>query len=221
MDSAVALAEARHAGFSTHALTIHYGQRARCELDAARRVTRSLGAKEHRIVTLDLAQLGGSALVGSSAIPLDRSDSDIARGGVPPTYVPARNTILLSIALGWAESLGSRDLYIGVNAIDYSGYPDCRPEFLRAFEELASKATAAGAEHGARFRIHAPLLDDSKRDIVLRAEALGVDLSLTHTCYDPVEARDRWLACGRCDACVLRLKGFREAGRVDPLPYAR
>jgi 7-cyano-7-deazaguanine synthase len=144
---------------------------------------------------------------------------EIARSGVPSTYVPARNTLLLTLALGWAETLGARDLFIGVNALDYSGYPDCRPEFLRAFEELAAVATAAGAEHGARFRVHAPLLALTKKDIVLRAAALGVDLALTHTCYDPMPAKSGWLACGRCDACTLRLKGFREAGRADPVAY--
>lgn len=220
MDSAVTLAEARAAGFATHALTLGYGQRHACELAAARRVARALGAVEQRELALDLAALGGSALTGHGAVPKGRDEHAIASGGVPATYVPARNTVFLALALAWAEALGARDLYLGVNAIDYSGYPDCRPEFLRAFEELARLATAAGSEHGARFRIHAPLLALTKRDIVLRAEALGVDLGLTHTCYDPLERDGAWLACGRCDACRLRLKGFREAGRRDPLAYA-
>jgi 7-cyano-7-deazaguanine synthase len=220
MDSAVALAEARAAGFATHALSVAYGQRHRCELAAARRVVRALGALEHRELELDLAAFGGSALTGAGDVPKDRSEARIATGGVPATYVPARNTVLLALALAWAEAIGARDLFLGVNALDYSGYPDCRPEFLRAFEDLARLATAAGTEHGARFRVHAPLLDLSKKDIVLRAEALGVDLGLTHSCYDPEERDGRVLACGCCDACLLRLKGFREAGRKDPLPYA-
>jgi 7-cyano-7-deazaguanine synthase len=153
-------------------------------------------------------------------VPKGRDEARIASGGVPATYVPARNTVLLALALAWAEALGARDLFLGVNAVDYSGYPDCRPEFLRAFEGLAALATAAGAERGARFRVHAPLLALSKKAIVLRAEELGVDLGLTHTCYDPLLRDGRWLACGVCDACTLRLKGFREAGRRDPLAYA-
>ena len=220
MDSAVALAEARAAGFATHALTVAYGQRHRCELAAARRVARALGASEHRELALDLAALGGSALTGAGEVPKGRDEASIGAGGVPATYVPARNTVLLALALAWAEALGARDLFLGVNALDYSGYPDCRPEFLGAFEDLARLGTAAGAEHGARFRVHAPLLALSKKEIVLRAEALGVDLGLTHSCYDPRERDGRVLACGSCDACILRLKGFREAGRTDPQIYA-
>ena len=219
MDSAVTLAEARSAGFATHALTVSYGQRHRCELEAARRVARALGAAEHRELTVDLAALGNSTLTGSGTVPKDRDEGAIARGGIPSTYVPARNTVFLALALAWAETLGARDLFLGVNAIDYSGYPDCRPEFLRAFEGLARLATAAGAERGDRFRVHAPLLALTKKEIVLRAEELGVDLGLTHTCYDPLERGGSWLACGRCDACRLRLRGFREAGRADPLVY--
>lgn len=219
MDSAVVLAEARAAGFATHALTVSYGQRHRCELAAARRVARALGAVEQLELVLDLAAFGGSALTGAGDVPKGRDQERIASSGVPPTYVPARNTVLLSLALAWAETLGARDLYLGVNAIDYSGYPDCRPEFLRAFEDLARLATAAGTEHGARFRVHAPLLAMTKRDIVLRAAELGVDLGLTHSCYDPLERDGLVLACGRCDACTLRLKGFREAGRADPIAY--
>jgi 7-cyano-7-deazaguanine synthase len=220
MDSAVSLAEARAAGFETYALSVRYGQRAECELAAAARVARALGAHEHRIVALDLSVLGGSALTGAGEVPKGRAEAEIAHAGVPPTYVPARNTLLLTLALGWAETLGARDLFLGVNVLDSSGYPDCRPEFLRAFEALAAVATAAGSEHGARFRVHAPLLTLTKKDIVLRAAALGVDLALTHTCYDPVPSTSGWLACGRCDACMLRLKGFREAGRTDPVAYA-
>lgn len=220
MDSAVALAEARAAGFATHALTVSYGQRHRCELEAARRVARALGAVEQRELALDLSALVSSSLTGAGAVPKGRDEAAIAGGGVPSTYVPARNTVLLALALAWAEALGARDLYLGVNAIDYSGYPDCRPEFLRAFEDLARLATAAGTEQGARFRVHAPLLGLTKKNIVSRAAELGVDLGLTHSCYDPLERGGRWLACGNCDACRLRLKGFREAGRVDPVAYA-
>jgi 7-cyano-7-deazaguanine synthase len=218
MDSAVTLAEAIAAGFEAHALSFRYGQRHACELAAAERVAKVLGAAQHRVVTVDLAALGGSALTDEIEVPKDRDDESIGEG-VPPTYVPARNTVFLAVALGWAESLGASDLFLGVNAVDYSGYPDCRPPFLRAFEDLAVVATAAGTEHGTRYRVHAPLLELDKAGIVRRAEELGVDLGITHTCYDPVEEGERVLACGRCDACRLRLKGFREAGRADPLPY--
>jgi 7-cyano-7-deazaguanine synthase len=219
MDSAVALAEARAAGFRVHALSLRYGQRHACELEAAARVARAGGAAEHRLVAVDLSALGGSALTDDLEVPRDRDPHEIG-GEVPLTYVPARNTVFLAVALGWAELLGARDLYCGVTAVDYSGYPDCRPEFLRAFEALAAVATAAGTERGERFRVHAPLIDLSKRDIVLRGEALGVDFALTHTCYAPVARDAAWLACGRCDACVLRLEGFRAAGREDPVAYA-
>lgn len=221
MDSAVVLAEARAAGFRVHALSFDYGQRHAVELRAAERVARAGGAHEHRLVRIDLSALGGSALVGAGEVPLDRPQEAIG-GDVPATYVPARNTVFLAVALGWAETLGARDLFCGVNAVDYSGYPDCRPEFLRAFEALARVATAAGAEHGARFTVHAPLLALDKRAIVLRAEALGVDLALTHTCYAPELAPGgELLACARCDACLLRLAGFARAERRDPISYAR
>ena len=220
MDSAVTLAEARAAGRATYALSFRYGQRHAVELDAAAAVARALGALEHRVVAVDLSALGGSALTGSIDVPKDRAAPDIGRG-VPVTYVPARNTVFLAVALGWAEIVGARELWLGVNAVDYSGYPDCRPEFLRAFEELARVATVAGAERGETFRVRAPLLELGKREIVLRAEELGVDLALTHTCYDPLPRAGRSpLACGRCDACLLRLAGFRAAGRPDPLEYA-
>ena len=219
MDSAVCLAEARQAGFAPHALSFRYGQRHEHELLAAERVAQALGAAEHRVVSIDLSALGGSSLTGERAVPKDRREHEIG-AGVPSTYVPARNTVFLAVALGWAEALGARDLYLGVNAVDYSGYPDCRPEFLAAFEELARLATAAGTERGARFRVHAPLLRMTKREIVERAAELGVDLGLTHTCYDPLVRDGKVLACGRCDACLLRLKGFREAGVTDPVPYA-
>lgn len=216
MDSAVALAEARAQGFVPYALSFRYGQRHVVELEAAARVARAGGAADHRVVDVDLSALGGSALTDDIAVPKDRAD--IGRG-VPVTYVPARNTVFLAVALGWAEVLGATDLFVGVNAVDYSGYPDCRPEFLRAFERLASLATAAGAEHGATFRVHAPLMQLSKAGIVARGRALGVDFGLTHTCYDPVSEGGRSVACGRCDACVLRLAGFRELGLEDPIPY--
>lgn len=219
MDSAVALAEARAQGFECFALSFDYGQRHKVELAAAERVARSLGAAEHRIVRVDLAQIGGSALTDATPVPKDRCEADIGRG-VPATYVPARNAIFLSIALAWAEVLGARDLFVGVNVLDYSGYPDCRPEFLRAFEELARVATAAGTEEHARFRVHAPLIELSKSAIVRRGRALGVDFACTHSCYDPLLRGDEVLACGACDACQLRKKGFAEAGVPDPTRYA-
>ena len=220
MDSAVTLAEARALCFDAYALSFLYGQRFACELEAARRVAEAGGAADHRIVTVDLAALGGSAVTDDIEVPKDRDEEEMG-SGVPVTYVPARNTVFLSVALGWAEILGATDLFIGVNAVDYSGYPDCRPEFLQAFEQLAAVATAAGTEDGARFRVHAPLLELSKGGIVRRARELGVDLALTHTCYDPILQPDESVrACGRCDACQLRLKGFAEAGETDPIPYA-
>ncbi|MFT6108946.1 MAG: 7-cyano-7-deazaguanine synthase [Planctomycetota bacterium] len=227
MDSAVVLAEARAQGFSAYALSFRYGQRHDVELVAAERVARVLGAADHRTVTVDLSTLGGSALTDDIEVPKDRSDESIGHG-VPATYVPARNTIFLSVALGWAEVIGATDLFVGVNAVDYSGYPDCRPEFIEAFERLADLATAAGAEGGANFRVHAPLMELSKARIVERAAELGVDLGLTHTCYDPVPQTETTgrggtggvLACGRCDACILRLAGFADAGVTDPVPYA-
>ena len=229
MDSAVTLAEARAAGFDAYALSFDYGQRFMCELEAARRVAANGGAIEHRVVGVDLGSIGGSAITDDIDVPKDRDPDAIGATGagarVPVTYVPARNTVFLSIALSWAEVLGATDLFIGVNALDYSGYPDCRPEFLSAFEALANVATAASTEGGSRFTVHAPLLERTKAGIVRRAEELGVDLGCTHTCYDPVASDEspesdwRWLACGRCDACLLRLKGFEEAGRTDPIPY--
>jgi 7-cyano-7-deazaguanine synthase len=219
MDSAVALAEARALGRECHALSVDYGQRHRAELAAAERVTRALGARSQRVVSLDLRALGGSALTDALPVPKDRGDAEIGVG-VPSTYVPARNTILLAVALGLAEVLDASEVYLGVNALDYSGYPDCRPEFLSAFEALARVATAAGAERGWKLRVRAPLLQLSKREIVLRGAELGVDFALTHTCYDPLERAGAVLACGRCDACRLRLKGFAEAGIRDPIAYA-
>ena len=217
LDSATVLAIARDRGFASHALTVDYGQRHRLELQAARRVARALGAVEHRIVRVDLRAFGGSALTSNAVrVPKGRSPGAIARG-IPVTYVPARNTILLALALAWAETLGARDLFVGVNAVDYSGYPDCRPAFVRAFERLARLATKAGVERRGRFRIQAPLLRLTKGRIIRKGLALGVDYGLTHSCYDPAPGGR---ACGRCDACRLRLKGFDEAGVPDPVAYA-
>jgi 7-cyano-7-deazaguanine synthase len=210
LDSATALAIARAEGFECHALSVHYGQRHAAELDAARRIAAALGAHEHRIIGVDLGQIGGSALTDAGiAVPEAPGD------GIPVTYVPARNTVLLALALGWAEVMGARDLYVGVNAIDYSGYPDCRPAFIEAFEQLAAVATKAGVE-GARFRVHAPLIRSSKADIVRRGLALGVDYGLTVSCY---QADNEGRACGRCDACRLRRAGFRAADVSDPTRY--
>lgn len=219
MDSAVTLAEARASGYEPRALSFRYGQRHEHELAAAARVCAQLGVADHRVVSVDLSVLGGSALTADIEVPKDRALHEIGEG-VPITYVPARNTVFLSIALGWAEVLGAQDLFLGVNAVDYSGYPDCRPEFLRAFEDLAALATAAGAEGGQRFKVHAPLLELSKADIVRRARELEVDLSLTLSCYDPTGSDAAPIACGGCDACQLRLNGFAQAGEVDPVAYA-
>ena len=210
LDSATTLALAREAGFACHAISFDYGQRHRCELAAARRVAAALGAAEHRIVSLGLGELGGSALT-DEAIDVPTVPTE----GIPVTYVPARNTVFLALALGWAEVLGAQDLFIGVNAVDYSGYPDCRPAFIEAFERLANVATRAGVE-GRPFRLHAPLIALSKAEIIRRGTALGVDYGLTVSCYDP-DAGGR--ACGRCDACRLRAEGFAAAGVPDPTPY--
>ncbi|HMJ04728.1 MAG TPA: 7-cyano-7-deazaguanine synthase QueC [Chthoniobacterales bacterium] len=215
LDSAVTLACALADGFETHALSFDYGQRHRVELESARRVVESLGAADHRVAQIDLRVFGGSALTDNIAVPQGRSAHEMSHG-IPITYVPARNTIFLSYALGWAEVLGASDIFLGVNAVDYSGYPDCRPEFLRAFEELAAVATKAGV-NGTRVTVHAPLLQLSKSDIIRKGIELGVDLSLTHSCYDP---SPEGVACGRCDSCQLRLKGFEEAGLTDPIRYA-
>lgn len=215
LDSATVLAIARQQGFETYALSIDYGQRHRFELEAAQRVCRSQGATQHRIIQLDLRQFGGSALTDNIDVPKDRRDDEL-HTTIPITYVPARNTIFLSLALGWAEVIGAFDLFIGVNAVDYSGYPDCRPEFLRAFAEVARLGTKAGVERTGRFVIHSPLISLTKAEIIRRGVSLGVDYSLTTSCYDP-DASGR--PCGHCDSCQLRRKGFSEAGLVDPLPY--
>ncbi len=212
VDSATTLALALERGFETHALTVRYGQRHAIEVERARTLARQLGAASHRTVTLDLSHLSGSALTdATTAVPKRRAEDRIG-AEIPATYVPARNTLFLALALGWGEVLEAHDLFIGANAVDYSGYPDCRPEFLQAFEQLARLATKAGVE-GADFRVHAPLVDWSKARIILEAQRLGVDLGTTLSCYDP---GPRGEACGRCDSCVLRAKGFREAGFRDP-----
>jgi 7-cyano-7-deazaguanine synthase len=219
LDSATATAIARAEGFRVFALTVQYGQRHEVELEASRRVAAALGVAEHRIVDIDLRAFGGSALTADIAVPKDRPLAEIgAPGDVPVTYVPARNTVLLALALAWAEALGARDLFLGVNVLDASGYPDCRPAFVSAFEALANVATRA-ADGGPRFRVHAPLIAMSKAEIIRRGVELGVDYGLTHSCYDPV-GRGAPVACGRCDACLLRKKGFAEAGVPDPTRYA-
>lgn len=215
LDSATALAFARRDGFACHALSFDYGQRHRIELAAASRVARSLGAVEHKTAVIDLRLFGGSALTSELDVPKDRPASEMSHG-IPVTYVPARNTIFLSFALAWAEVLGASDIYIGVNAVDYSGYPDCRPEYIEAFERMANLATKAGVEGSQRLRIHVPLIDLSKAEIIRAGLALGVDYSMTHSCYDP-DAAGR--ACGHCDSCQLRLAGFAEAGSPDPVLY--
>ncbi len=215
LDSATTLAEARAAGYEAFALTIRYGQRHAVEIEAARRVARALGAARHVELDIDLRAFGGSALTAQIDVPKDRPDEAIA-AGIPITYVPARNTVFLSLALAWAETLGAFDVFIGVNCVDYSGYPDCRPEFLRSFEELANLATQAGVEGRGRFRIHAPLLTLDKPAIIRRGLELGVDYSLTHSCYDPTEGG---LACGRCDSCRIRRSAFDRLGLVDPIRY--
>jgi 7-cyano-7-deazaguanine synthase len=216
MDSAVVLAIARELGFAPHALSVRYGQRHTSELDAAARVAQALGAAAHKTVHVDLRSIGGSALTDEHIdVPVD-SDGHVIGADIPVTYVPARNTIMLSVALGWAEVLGATDLFCGVNAVDYSGYPDCRPEFIAGFEALANLATKAGVE-GAGFRVHAPLLRMSKADIVREGLRLGVDFSQTVSCYQ-ADAEGR--ACGHCDACRLRAEGFTVAGVTDPTRYA-
>ena len=214
MDSAVVLAIAREQGFAVHALSVRYGQRHTSELEAAERVAHALGAMIHKTVAVDLRSIGGSALTDDIAVPED-SDGHVIGADIPVTYVPARNTIMLSLALGWAEVIGSADLFCGVNAVDYSGYPDCRPEFIEAFERLANVATKAGVE-GAGFRVHAPLLRMSKADIVREGLRLGVDFATTVSCYQ-ADAEGR--ACRHCDACRLRAEGFSAAGVPDPTRY--
>ncbi len=215
LDSTTMLAHAVAEGYDVHAMTFRYGQRHSTEIDAARRVARAYGVKDHVVVDIDLRTFGGSALTANIDVPKDRSD-DAMGHGIPITYVPARNTIFLSFCLAWAEVLGATDIFIGVNALDYSGYPDCRPEYVAAFEAMANLATRGGVEGTTRLRIQTPLLHLTKREIVEMGLRLGVDYSITLSCYDPAGEGE---ACGHCDACHLRLKGFSEAGIADPAPY--
>lgn len=211
LDSTTCMAIARNLGFETYALSFAYGQRHTVELEKAREYAPLIGAKQHMVVDINLRQMGGSALTDDIEVP----KGGVVEGAIPVTYVPARNTIFLSFALGWAEVLGAGDIFIGVNALDYSGYPDCRPEFIQAFQQLANLATKAGVE-GHPYHIHTPLIDLSKAQIIQKGLALGVDYRLTHSCYDPTPAG---LACGHCDSCQLRLKGFAEVGVPDPVAY--
>ena len=212
IDSATTLAVARREGFACHALSFDYGQRHRLEIEAARAVARSVGVKDHRVIKIDLRAFGGSALTDDLEVPKDRAPDEMARG-IPITYVPARNTIFLSFALGWAEVLGAPDIFIGVNAVDYCGYPDCRPEYIEAFEAMADLATKMGVE-GRRIRVRTPMIKLTKAQIIQRGLELGVDYSLTVSCYDPDE---KGRPCGRCDSCRLRARGFQEAGVPDPV----
>ena len=215
LDSSTMMALAKKQGFDLYALSFDYGQRHRCELEAAARVAQSLGVTHHMVAKIDLRVFGGSALTADMEVPKGR-DSRRISSEIPITYVPARNTIFLSFALGWCEVLEAQDIFIGVNAIDYSGYPDCRPRFLQAFEDLANLATKAGVEGTATYRIHAPLLHMSKAQIIGAGVDAGVDFALTHSCYDP---SPEGLACGDCDSCILRRRGFEEAGIPDPTRY--
>ena len=216
IDSTTTLAIALAEGYQPYALSFDYGQRHQIETEAAKRVAKRSGAKKHRIAKIDLRVFGSSALTDDIPVPKQRLEKEIAKG-IPITYVPARNTIFLAYALSWAEVIPANHIFIGVNAIDYSGYPDCRPEFIEAFENVANLGTKAGLE-GRCFQIHTPLIKLSKADIVRKGVELGVDFSLTHSCYDPTPEGH---ACGECDSCLLRLKGFREAGIKDPIPYAK
>jgi 7-cyano-7-deazaguanine synthase len=215
LDSTTVLAMAKAQGYSAYALSFDYGQNHKVELEAAARVAKKLGATQHAVVSVDLRSFGGSALTTDLPVPKNR-DAEAIGHGIPITYVPARNTVFLSLALAWAETLEATDIFIGVNALDFSGYPDCRPEFIEAFEKMANLGTKIGTEGGGKIRIHTPLSAMTKKDIVEAGTALGVDYSFTITCYDPSPAGE---ACGECDACLLRLKGFSEAGMSDPTPY--
>ena len=216
LDSATTLALAREQGYDCYALTCLYGQRHLVEVQAAQRVAQSLGVMEHRMMQVDLGAWGGSALTDNEQhVPKER-DTEAMAHGIPITYVPARNTVFLSLALAWAEVLGAFDLFIGVNSTDYSGYPDCRAEFIEAFERLANLATAAAVEAKGQYSIHTPIITLTKGEIIMRGTALGLDYGLTHSCYDP---DDQGRSCGRCDSCLLRLKGFAEAGLTDPATY--
>jgi 7-cyano-7-deazaguanine synthase len=215
LDSTTAMAIARHEGYRLYSLSFDYGQRHRFEIEAAKRIARVMDAAQHLVLDVDLTPIGGSALTGDIEVPKNRSRKEVDEV-IPVTYVPARNTIFLSLALAWAEVLGAADIFIGVNAVDYSGYPDCRPEYIAAFERMANLATRAGVEGKLRIKIHTPLIRMSKAEIIQRGIALGIDYGMTHSCYDPFPAG---LACGRCDSCRIRRKGFREAGMDDPVAY--
>jgi 7-cyano-7-deazaguanine synthase len=216
IDSTTSMAIAKGEGYEIYALSFQYGQRHALELEAAKKVAKALGAAEHLVVHIDFAKIGGSALTGHGEVPKARTEEDMGKD-IPTTYVPARNTIFLSYALAWAEALGASDIFIGVNAIDYSGYPDCRPEYIEAFERMANLATKASVQGKTQISIHTPLIKMTKAAIILRGGELGVDFRVTHSCYDPSpEGR----ACGQCDSCLLRKKGFKEAGIPDPTDYA-
>jgi 7-cyano-7-deazaguanine synthase len=216
LDSTTALAIAMAEGYAVYAISFRYGQRHAVELESARRVAAAMGVARHLIVDIDMRAVGGSALTDEIAVPKSRSSAEMS-AGIPVTYVPARNTIFLSFALGWAEVVGAADIFIGVNALDYSGYPDCRPEYIAAFERMANLATKAGVEGHTRLKVRAPLIAMTKAEIIRRGLSLGVDYALTHSCYDPTP---EGLACGNCDSCLLRRRGFDEAGARDPLAYA-
>jgi len=216
LDSTTVLSIAAAQGYEICAMSFQYGQRHALEIESARKVATAAGVAKHLVVDFDMRAIGGSALTDQIEVPKDRLDNEAA-AGIPVTYVPARNTIFLSFALAWAETLGAEDIFIGVNALDYSGYPDCRPEYIESFERMANLATKAGVEERLRLKIHAPLIEMTKAQIIKTGLDLGVDYSLTHSCYDPSR---EGLACGRCDSCLLRLKGFSEAGARDPLLYA-
>lgn len=217
IDSTTAMAVARSEGFELYSLSFDYGQRHAVELDAARKISHALGARRHLVIRIDLGAIGGSALTADIAVPRGRSEGDMM-SAIPVTYVPARNTIFLSYALAWAEVLEAADIFIGVNAVDYSGYPDCRPEYIRAFETMANLAIKAAVEGKLRIAVRTPLIRMTKAGIIRTGTGLGVDYGLTHSCYDP-DSKGR--ACGDCDSCILRKKGFREAGIPDPTRYAR
>ena len=215
LDSTTVLAIARDDGYEVYSLSFRYGQRHAIELKAAQKVADALGVKEHRVIDIDLGKIGGSALTDDIGVPKARSETEMEKE-IPVTYVPARNTIFLSYALAWAEVLGASDIFIGVNAIDYSGYPDCRPEFIEAFEKMANFATKAGVEGTEKFRIRTPIINMTKAEIISKGVELGVEYGITHSCYDPSAEGE---ACGKCDSCILRIKGFKEAGVEDPTRY--
>ena len=215
VDSTTSMAIARAEGYEVYCLTFRYGQRHAKELEAAQSIAKTFGAREHLVVNIDLATIGGSALTDNIEVPKGRSEGEMQQG-IPSTYVPARNTIFLSYALAWAEVLGISDIFIGVNAVDYSGYPDCRPEYIEAFEQMANLATKAAVEGKITLRIRTPLIHMTKAEIIQKGIELGIDYSMTHSCYDPSEEGE---ACGQCDSCLLRKKGFREAGVPDPTNY--